>query len=92
VKIGAAIDEHGWMQDLYYAKGGEREFNCVPVRLSLDDLANLEEAVKAGELPSTCGFFFGKSDGTETEDDLAFIRAARAEIEAGKTVFYDSWW
>lgn len=86
-------DLHGWMAELYYEKGGSKdEFNCAPVRLTLSDLDRLEQVVKSGELPTTSGFFFGKSDGDEAEDDLAFIRTARAEIESGKAVFYDSWW
>ena len=43
-------------------------------------------------LPETCGFFFGASDGTETEDDLAFVAKARDRVKKGYTVFYDSWW
>lgn len=83
---------HGWMQDLYYEKGGTECFNCVPVVLTLEDLDKLEAEVRAGELPRTSGFFFGESDGSEAEDDLQFIAKARTEIKAGKTVFYDSWW
>ena len=86
-------DMHGWMEALYFAKGGQRDcFNCTPVRLTLDDLAELEMAIKTGDLPETSGFFFGYSDGTEIQDDLAFVQKAREAIEAGKAVFYDSWW
>lgn len=67
-------------------------FNCVPVELTLDDLARLEADIIAGNLPSTSGFFFGESDGSETDDDLAFIAKAREAIGQGKAVFYDSWW
>lgn len=84
---------HGWMRELYYAKGGSAEsFNCVPVVLTTEDLDRLETAIHAGTLPDTAGFFFGDSDGTETEDDLAFIAKARAAIDEGLTVYYDSWW
>lgn len=84
---------HGWMQTLYYEKGGKSEdFNCVPVVLTVQDLDRLEAVVRAGELPATRGFFFGESDGTETEDDLAFIAKARTAIAEGDTVYYDSWW
>jgi hypothetical protein len=68
---------HGWMQKLYYQKGGTE-------RLEID--------VKAKKLPYTDGFFFGESDGTELDDDLAFIAKAREAIAEGLTVFYDSWW
>ena len=84
---------HGWMEQLYYAKGGAAEsFNCVSVALTADDLDQLEADIKASELPDTNGFFFGESDGTETADDLAFIKKARQAIIAGCTVYYTSWW
>lgn len=81
---------HGWMENLYFEKGGTELFNCIA--LTLEDLNRLEADVQAGNLPQTSGFFFGASDGSEREDDLAFIAAARAAIAEGKTVFYDSWW
>jgi hypothetical protein len=84
---------HGWMEKLYYAKGGSADcFDCVTLQLTLEDLTKLEAAIQANELPYTEGFFFGESDGSEQEDDLAFIAKAREAIAQGKTVFYDSWW
>lgn len=84
---------HGWMERLYREKGGQDEsFNCVPVELTLDDLKRLEDDIRADMLPSTSGFFFGASDGSERDEDLAFVEQARAEIAAGKAVFYSSWW
>ena len=84
---------HGWMTALYYEKGGSEDiFNCVPVALTDEDLDRLEADVKAGKLPHTEGFFFGASDGNETDDDLAFVAKAREALAAGQTVFYDSWW
>ena len=73
---------HGWMEALYYEKGGTERFNCVPVVLPAQDIDRLEADVKAGNLPYTQGFFFGESDGSETEDDLAFIAKAR-EAQGG---------
>ena len=83
---------HGWMQGLYGEKGGTRDFNCTPVLLTIAYLDRLEADIRAGNLPPTSGFFFGETDGSETDDDLAFITKARAAIADGKTVFYDSWW
>ena len=83
---------HGWMEALYFEKGGAQEFNCVPVELTDDDLNRLEADIRAGNLPQTSGFFFGSSDGTEIADDLAFVAKAREAIAQGKTVYYDSWW
>ena len=84
---------HGFMQGLYYAKGGIAEsFNCAPVVLTTDDLDRLESTIRANALPNTTGFFYGQSDGTETNDDLSFVAKAREAIAAGLTVYYDSWW
>lgn len=85
-------DLHGWMEDLYYQRGGTKEFNCVAVELTADDLTELEIAVTRNFLPPTIGFFFGQSDGSEAEDDLDFIAKARAALQKGLRVFYSSWW
>jgi len=40
-------DLHGWMENLYRDKGGAKaDFNCVPVRLTLEDLDYLEKDLK----------------------------------------------
>lgn len=86
---------HGWMHDLYTAKGGvSGDFNCNTVRLEEADLAQLEKAVETGPLPSRAGFFFGGSEWQEGDKDevLEFIGKARAQLNDGKVVFYDSWW
>ncbi|MDX5370352.1 MAG: phosphoglycerate kinase [Alphaproteobacteria bacterium] len=86
---------HGWMEKLYRAKNGEEgSFNCVPVALAPEDLDRLEQDIRGNSLPETEGFFFGQSykDQDEIDNDLDFIKKARDEIAAGKTVFYYSWW
>lgn len=84
---------HGWMERLYRAKGGTEEmFNCVNVELTAADLDALENVIKENKLPETCGFFFGETDGSEREDDLAFIAKARAVLAEGRYVYYTSWW
>jgi len=83
---------HGWMENLYHMKGGVNEFNCTTVQLTSEDIDLLECAIKEGKLPETCGFFFGKSDGSECEDDLDFISNAHGALEQGLTVYYSSWW
>ena len=83
----------GFMQELYYDKGGEGEFNCVDVELTLEDLESLEETLDGNALPETQGFFFGEnSDERYAEQDRDFIVAARAAIGKGYTVVYSSWW
>lgn len=92
----------GFMENLWESKGrpGDShennvlgDFNCIPVELNYDDLADLEDAVNNGELPQTGGFFFGdNSDEHYKENDLEFIKKAREALDSGLTVVYDSWW
>ena len=83
----------GWMQNLYYEKGGGEEFNCVDLELTLDDLNALEATLDEEELPETIGFFFGSNaDDHYAEADREFIVQARAAIKQGYTVVYSSWW
>lgn len=85
---------HGWMEELYRARGGTVEmFNGVELELTWEDLDALEEDVKNERLPSTSGFFFGdNSDEYYRAQDLEFVRKARAEIFTGLKVFYNSSW
>jgi hypothetical protein len=82
----------GWMENLYINKGGTGDFNCVPVRLTWDDLCQLEKDIKNNALPHTEGFFFGKDDGSEIQEDLKFVYLAKQEIKKGNIVAYNSWW
>ena len=83
----------GWMQELYYEKGGEGEFNCVDLELTLEDLDALEATLDEEALPETAGFFFGTdSSDYYAEADREFIVQARAAIKQGYTVVYSSWW
>lgn len=92
-------DLHEWMFALADRKGfegGRNAFNCVPVRVTAEDLDQLER--DAG--PTGCdlnasagGFFWGASHYPEDgRDTLEFIAAARAAIEEGDEIYYDSWW
>ncbi len=86
-------DLHGWMEVLYRDKHGSAElFNCVNLALTADDLDRLEADIRESRLPHTEGFFFGDSDGSELEDDLAFIEKARKALADNLTVYYTSWW
>ena len=81
----------GWMEDLYYAKGGVAEsFNCVEVELTLEDLDALGEVINHRD------FFGGDSyesyDEWRAEGDEKFLVAAREALSAGKRIFYSSWW
>ena len=75
---------HGWMQNLYYSKGGKSdEFNCDNVRIDLDDLDDLEEVLKEGLLRPV--------DPEDVESAQEFIGKARAAIAEGLTVYYLAW-
>ena len=84
---------HGWMEHLYYKKGGKAEsFNSVNVVLTKEDLNELENCINAKNLPHTAGFFFGESSDEDAIDDLKFVQAAREAIKEGNVVYYTSWW
>jgi len=88
-------DLHGWMEKLYYKKGGDADsFNCVKMRLTMEDLDQLEKDVLANKLPETTGFFFGNNppDEDSIRYDMEFIGKAKAAIAGGMAVYYDSWW
>lgn len=84
---------HGRMKDLWERRGNTGSFNGDELELHLDDLIDLELAVKTKSLPATTGFFFGNpSDEHYYDGDLAFIVAARQAIKEGYRVFYNSSW
>ena len=84
---------HGWMEQLYRSKGGEGQFNGDELELFREDIDSLEQAVLDGNLPATSGFFFGDgADDYYREQDLKFVREARAQLFLGLKVFYNSSW
>ena len=83
----------GWMENLWYEKGGEGEFNCVELEITLNDLNALEATLDEEALPETAGFFFGgNADDHYAEADREFIVQAHAALKKGYTVVYSSWW
>jgi len=84
---------HGWFCQLWNEKGNSGSFNGDELELTWNDLDRLEQAVRSGELPGTEGFFFGDSRDDEYRDqDLEFVRQARADLFLGLRVFYNSSW
>lgn len=86
---------HGWMEDLYRFKGGTAEsFNCTPVRLTKEDIDDLEATINENGLVPRSGFFFGEQtiEDYELESAKKFIVDARQAMEDGFDVYYDSWW
>jgi hypothetical protein len=87
---------HSWMENLYRAKGGDAEsFNCIPLRLTKEDLLELIEDAKAHKLECASGFFWGGPYDYNEEianEDIEFAHKALAKIDQGFAVYYDSWW
>jgi hypothetical protein len=89
---------HGWMERLWKNKGQpgpslDNMFNGVELELTWEDLEALEQDILDQKLPSTWGFFFGDaSDDYYKEQDLRFIREAKADLMMGLKVFYNSSW
>ena len=96
----------GWMEQLWISKNklngssGQEDnwgsgFNGIELELTWEDLVQLEEDIHNGTMSSlqTTGFFFGNpSDDHYKEQDLEFIRNAKAELIVGLRVFYNSSW
>lgn len=82
-----------WMENLYHEKGGKGDFNCVPMRLTLQDLDRLERDMQEDEFYEDR--FYEKLEDEkkrEVEHLKDFIQTARASIAEGYEVYYDSWW
>ena len=83
----------GWMNELYYKKGGEEiPYNCKPLLLTRKDILNLRNDVENDKLPYTNGFFFGQSQPRYKEDDLNFCQIALVEIDTGNQIYYFCSW
>ena len=84
---------HGWMHRLWASQGNSGEFNGDELELTWEDLDQLEQDIRNKKLPDTSGFFFGSdADDHYREDDLKFVREAKAEAFLGLKVFYNSSW
>ena len=84
---------HGWMHQRWIDRGNSGDFNGDELELTAQDIDDLEQDILNGNLPSTSGFFFGSgADDYYKEQDLQFIRDARAYLFLGLRVFYNSSW
>jgi hypothetical protein len=87
----------GWMRRLWEEKNpGDEDitsFNGIELELTWEDLERLELDIISGGLPETTGFFFGEdSNEFYYNNDLYFIKNAKAELFIGLRVFYNSSW
>lgn len=87
---------HGWMEDLWRSQNpeDERSFNCIDLHLTSADLLQLSEDIGNNALKPREGFFFGNQEiyPEHIESTVKFITDAFEAIEAGRVVFYTSWW
>ena len=92
--------EQRWMEQYVKEHGFPPEespygskFNGVELELTEEDLLALELDIIAGNLPETKGFFFGNSSDEYYKDqDLEFVKEARANLFLGLKVYYNSSW
>lgn len=84
---------HGWFHREWESQGNSGDFNGDELEITWDMLDRLEHDVKESQLPGTSGFFFGNpADEYYYNQDLEFIKNARAELFLGLKVFYNSSW
>jgi len=91
---------HGWFEQKWCNRHNDvdTDFNCVRYYVSREDLLQLEKDVRDEKLPATQGFFFGDDSYSYEEyqeqkkEDLEIIDKAKKELEAGRYVYYSSWW
>lgn len=90
---------HGWMERLWEEKGRPgaesptETFNGIELELTWDDIEQLEFDIQEDNLPGTTGFFFGDdSDDYYKEQDLEFVKQAKADLFLGLKVYYNSSW
>jgi hypothetical protein len=94
-------DLQGYMENIYISRGGDKEFNLVPLYLDKGDCENviayakqeLAKHAQGKDVEHTTGFFFGAtdpSDWTETIDK--FEEVIKNTDFDNESVYYDSWW
>ncbi len=83
-------DLEGWMANLYHARGGQGDFNCVDLKLFEDDLDRL--CAEHKDLKQARGFFWGQSHEDDVEMTEEFITLAYQHIRDGWEIVYTSWW
>lgn len=89
------------MEQLWQSKGSPADnddhvsFNGIELELTWEDIDQLEEDLKRGQLKNieASGFFWGDpSDDYYYEQDVKFILEARSQLFLGLRVFYNSSW
>lgn len=84
---------HGYIVNTF-AKGMD---DCQQIDLTEEDIENIIEAIKNNKLPTTLGFFFGKSDGSEDTESIRILQDALKWLKSdkrnkSKSVYYKASW
>ena len=87
----------GWMEKLAVKKElvtNPKDFNCIDMYLTRDDLVDLELDIENNNLPHTRGFFFGESygDDAEKQQDLLYVENAKQYSDMNWNIIYKCWW
>lgn len=93
-------DLNGYMEDLYYERGGKGEFNCVPLYLSKEDIENIIRDHKRHLDPEdeftideARGFFWGETCNEQWENSLKDFERILDETDwDNSTIYYSCWW
>jgi len=94
-------DLQGYMENIYVSRGGDQEFNCIPLYLDKQDCENvikyarevLLAHAKGEDAEHTEGFFFGATDPGDWTDTIdTFEEVIKNTDFDNEIVYYDSWW
>lgn len=91
-KTGVPLSEDDQFLQNKYPPG---DFNGIELELTWEDLDQLEQDILSNRVSKldTKGFFFGTpSDSYYRDQDLQFIKDAKAQLFLGLKVFYNSSW
>lgn len=90
-------DLHGYFGNLYRERGGEEEFNCVPLVLSKEDCEDVLQLAKnvlnGEEAEHHSGFFWGSSTEDDWKETVDVFSSILKETDFEKfDIVYNSWW
>ena len=85
---------NGWLEQLYYEKDGQGEFNCSTMILTIQDLDRLRDDIQSDSLPDAQGFFWGNRDITPEvkQQYMDLINESVSRIHKGEIVYYYPNW
>jgi hypothetical protein len=81
-------DLHGYIVNTF-ADGVDE---CQKIPLDEFKVQNIMAAIRNKSLPKTSGFFFGSSNGSESENDLMQLQEVLNAIKKGYKVYYQASW